>query len=346
MPIIQHCFRPAWWLNNPHLQTLYPALLRKPPPLRRKRERLSTPDGDFIDLDWYGENHEVIAILLHGLSGSSDSGYIIGLQKALMQSGFASVAMNFRGCSGEPNRLARCYHSGETEDIDFVYRTLIQRYPKAIFAAVGFSLGGNVLLKWLGEQGGKAGLSAAVAVSVPLLLNECATKLDNGFSRVYRKHLLDELKLYMRVKQRFLQANGLETEADKLVRLGNLADIQSFWQYDDRVVAKLHGFKDVHDYYRRSSSRQFLSKIRVPTLVIQAVDDPFMTPAVLPAADELAPRVQLEVCSGGGHVGFVASRNRYRADYWLEQRIPLFFRKYLPDSGHCAELEQGGLTSL
>lgn len=331
MPISQHCFRPAWWLNNPHLQTLYPALLRKVPPLQRKRERLSTPDGDFIDLDWYGENKGVIVILLHGLSGSSESGYIIGLQRALQQCGFASVAMNFRGCSGEPNRLARCYHSGETEDIGFVHQSLSQRYPEAAFAAVGFSLGGNVLLKWLGEQGDKVNLSAAVAVSAPLLLNECATKLDNGFSRIYRKHLLDELKHYMHAKQRFLQTNGLEAEADKLAGLGNLADIQSFWQYDDRVVAKLHGFSDVHDYYRRSSSRQFLAAIRVPTLLIQAEDDPFMTPAVLPSADELAPLVQLEVCSGGGHVGFVVSRNRCSADYWLEQRIPLFLRKYLPD---------------
>lgn len=331
MPITRHYFQPAWWLNNRHLQTLYPALLRKVPSLQRTRERLSTPDGDFIDLDWHGENHGVIVILLHGLSGSSRSGYIIGLQRTLHQNGFASVAMNFRGCSGEPNRLARCYHSGETEDIDFVYRTLGQRYPKAVFAAVGFSLGGNVLLKWLGEQGDKAGLAAAVAVSVPLLLNECATKLDHGFSRVYRKHLLDELKRYMHTKQRFLQANGLETEADKLASLGSLADIHSFWQYDDRVVAKLHGFKDVHDYYRRSSSRQFLLAIRVPTLVVQSEDDPFMTPAVLPSADELAPRVQLEVCSGGGHVGFVAGRNRCSADYWLEQRVPLFLREHLPD---------------
>lgn len=324
-------FKPAWWLNNPHLQTLYPALLRKVPPIQRTRERISTPDGDFIDLDWYGENRDVIVILLHGLSGSSQSGYIVGLQQGLLQSGVASVAMNFRGCSGEPNRLARCYHSGETEDIDFVYRSLRQRYANAVFAAVGFSLGGNVLLKWLGEQGDKAGLAAAVAVSVPLLLNECATKLDHGFSRIYRKHLLDELKRYMHGKQLFFLANGLEAEADKLASLGSLADIKSFWQYDDRVVAKLHGFRDVHDYYRRSSSRQYLKSIRVPTLLLQAEDDPFMTPDVLPDADELAPSVQLEIYGGGGHVGFVAGRNFFRAEYWLERRIPKFLRKHLPE---------------
>lgn len=333
MPITQHCFRPPWWLNSPHMQTLYPALLRKFKPMQRMRERLSTPDGDFIDLDWYGDNTRVIVILLHGLSGSSASGYILGLQQSLRQAGMASVAMNFRGCSGEPNRAARCYHSGETEDIEFVYRTLRKRHPESLFAAVGFSLGGNVLLKWLGEQGSLSGLSAAVAVSVPLVLNECATKLDQGFSRIYRKHLLDELKRYMHEKQRFLQQNGLEVEADRLVRLGTLSDIKSFWQYDDRVVAKLHGYADVHDYYRRSSSRQFLASIRVPTLVIQAADDPFMTPAVLPAADELSPQVELEIYSGGGHVGFVSARKLFKPEYWLDSRIPLFLRKQLANQG-------------
>jgi predicted alpha/beta-fold hydrolase len=241
--------------------------------------------------------------------------------------------MNFRGCSGEPNRAARCYHSGETEDIDFVYHSLRQRYPGSSFAAVGFSLGGNVLLKWLGEQGDKARLSAAVAVSVPLLLNECASKLDKGFSRIYRKHLLDELKCYMNNKLRFLQKNGFAAEADKLVKLGELSGIKSFWQYDDQVVAKLHGFTDVHDYYRRSSSRQFLSAIRVPTLVIQAADDPFMTSAVLPEAGELSPQVELEIYSGGGHVGFVSSRKLFKADYWLDSRIPLFLREQLVNQG-------------
>ncbi|MCQ8104030.1 hydrolase [Methylomonas sp. SURF-2] len=324
MPITRHVFRPAWWLRSPHLQTLYPALLRKIKPLPRTRERLITPDDDFIDLDWYGENAGVIVILLHGLSGSSESGYILGLQKALLQAGMASVAMNFRGCSGESNRAARCYHSGETEDIDFVYRCVRQRYPDSVIAAVGFSLGGNVLLKWLGEQADKATIAAAVAVCVPLLLHECASKLDKGFSRIYRKYLLDELKRYMDIKRRSLRQNGFQTEADKLNRLGEWSGIKSFWQYDDRVVAKLHGFIDVHDYYRRSSSRQFLSAIRVPTLVIQAADDPFMTPAVLPEAAELSRQVELEIYSGGGHVGFVGAGKLLKAEYWLESRIPQY----------------------
>lgn len=329
MSITQHHFQSAWWLSDPHLQTIFPALLRKPASLERVRERLTTPDGDFLDLDWYGADRSVVVILLHGLSGSSESGYILGLQKALQTHGLSSVAMNFRGCSGEPNRLARCYHSGETEDIDFVYCTLRQRYPEAALLAVGFSLGGNVLLKWLGEQGSAVRVNAAVAVSVPLVLSECATRLDSGFSKIYRKYLLDELKDYIRLKHRHLLKIGAHTEAEKLKQLGDLTGIRSFWQYDDRVVARLHGFADVHDYYRRASSRQFLSSIRVPTLLIQARDDPFMTQAVLPSFGELSSQVKLEVYPGGGHVGFVAGKKCFKPGYWLDQRIPAFLLHHL-----------------
>ena len=272
MPLIHCHFKPAWWLNNRHLQTLYPTLMRKTPPLKRQRERLITPDGDFLDLDWHGESKKNIVILLHGLSGSSHSSYILGMQHALKQYGFSSVAMNFRGCSGEPNRLARCYHSGETEDVAFVYQNIRHRYPMSALAAIGFSLGGNVLLKWLGEQESNVEMFAAAAISVPLVLSECASQLDHGFSRIYRKYLLGELKCYIQSKKHYLKRNGLIDEVEKLSQLGDLSPIDSFWKYDDRVVAPLHGFKDVHDYYARSSSRQFLSTIRVPTLLIQSQD--------------------------------------------------------------------------
>lgn len=324
MSIIHHCFEPAWWLNNPHLQTVYPALLRKPPTLMRKRQRLFTEDGDFIDLDWYGDDDRAIVILLHGLAGSSQSGYILGLQHVLKQHGFSSVAMNFRGCSGEPNRLARSYHSGETEDIEFVYQSLRQQFPKSALAAVGFSLGGNVLLKWLGEQGCKVKLFAAAAICVPLVLSACATRLDHGVSRLYRGYLLNELKRYIEIKKRHLLTKGWVTEAEKLIQLGDLSSVQSFWQYDDLVVARLHDFKDVNDYYRRASSRQFLPKIRVPSLLIQARDDPFMTPDVLPSVDELSSAVELEICSNGGHVGFIEKWRGFGHCYWLEKRIPAF----------------------
>ncbi|HBA65185.1 MAG TPA: hydrolase [Methylococcaceae bacterium] len=318
-------YQSPWWLKTAHLQTVYPALCRKPAiNLNIRRERLRTPDNDFIDIDFCGEGRSPLVILLHGLTGSSQSGYIKGLQTVFRQQGWRSVALNFRGCSGEPNQLARCYHSGDTEDIDFLYRILRQREPETSLAAVGFSLGGNVLLKWLGEQGSNVTLSSAVAVSVPLVLNICATKLDRGFSKIYRDRLLVELKEYLDTKLNYLVGIGRHEEADKIQRLGDLSSVKSFWQYDDRVVARLHGFEDVHDYYRRSSSRQYLKAIRVPTLLIQAFDDPFMTPAVLPSPDELSPSVMLEVTQGGGHVGFVEGCNPLKPKYWLERRIPRF----------------------
>ena len=279
---------------------------KTPPPPGLRRERLITPDHDFIDIDWCGEGKQPLIILLHGLTGSSQSGYIKGLQRTLLAQGFRSVALNFRGCSGEYNHSARCYHSGETEDIHFLYQTLRQREPDTPFAAVGFSLGGNVLLKWLGEQGNTLKLFAAIAVSVPLVLSTCATKLDNGFSKIYRKNLLRELKHYVRAKQQHLEMLGKRQEAAKIEELGDLSRIKSFWEYDDRVVARLHGFKDVQDYYQRSSSRQFLKSIAIPTLLIQAVDDPFMTEDVLPDFDELSSSIHLEITQGGGHVGFIA----------------------------------------
>lgn len=336
--ITQSTFKPAWWLKNAHLQTIFPAFFRRRrPPETLRRERLSTPDKDFIDIDHCGEAGQPIVILLHGLTGSSESGYINGLQHTLAKLGLRTVAMNFRGCSGESNRLARCYHSGETEDIHFLYQTLRKREPETPIAAIGFSLGGNVLLKWLGEQGDRLDLFAAIAVSVPLVLNICASKLDNGFSKIYRKSLLNELKQYVRLKLRHLERLGIEEEAEKIRQLGDLAGINSFWQYDDVVVAKLHGYRDVHDYYQRSSSRQFLKSITIPTLVIQAADDPFMTVEVLPEEHELSPTVHLEIAQSGGHVGFVTGAYLFRPRYWLEQRIPEFITQHLkfcrPQSG-------------
>lgn len=325
--LIKSTFKPAWWLHNAHLQTLYPALLRHPPSPSIKRERLITTDNDFIDIDFCGTGQQPLVILLHGLTGSAQSKYIKGLQVALLKQGMRSAALNFRGCSGEYNHSSRCYHSGETGDIDFLYRTLRKREPATAMAAVGFSLGGNVLLKWLGEQGNNVELFAATAVSVPLVLSACANKLDNGFSKVYRASLLRELKDYVRLKQQHLESLGNSVEAEILRQIGDLDDISSFWQYDDRVVAKLYNFANVDDYYQRSSSRQFLQTIAVPTLIIQAQDDPFMTPEVFPELAELSSTVSLEITPAGGHVGFITGNNPLQPHYWLEQRIPDFLQE-------------------
>ncbi len=318
-------FKPAWWLRNPHLQTLYPALFRNVSAPILRRERLITPDNDFLDVDWCGEGDEKpLVILLHGLTGSSQSIYIKGFQQLLFKQNFRSVALNFRGCSGEANHSARCYHSGETNDLQFLYQTLREREPQTPFAVIGFSLGGNVLLKWLGEKGQCVDLFAASAVSVPFVLSECATKLDAGFSQFYRANLLRDLKRYIATKHAHLEKIDVQHEAKKLKDLGDLSKIKSFWDYDERVVAKLYGFKNAHDYYATSSSRQFLKKITVPTLIIHAADDPFMTKNVIPKPNELSKFVQLEITEQGGHVGFVAGKNPFKPIYWLEQRISDF----------------------
>lgn len=303
--------------------------MRRPPRLALRRETLATPDGDFLDLDGFGPERGPLAILLHGLSGSSRSVYILGLMDALARHGWRSVAVNYRGCSGRPNDTAWGYHSGATADLDHVYRTLRAREPTTPMAAAGFSLGGNLLVKWLGETAEACGLIGACAVSVPFLLAECATRMDQGFSRLYRDLMIRELKAYVRHKHNHLTRGGRSAEAARLAALGSLDPIRSFWQFDGQVVAGLYGFADAADYYAQSSARRFVPRIRVPTLLIQADDDPFTTATCPPNPDELPPWVRLELTRGGGHVGFVAGNLPGRPTYWLEQRIPAFFNHLL-----------------
>jgi predicted alpha/beta-fold hydrolase len=254
------------------------------------------------------------------------------------QCGWRALVMHFRGCSGEPNRLARSYHSGETGDLQTVVTWLRQREPETPLAAVGYSLGGNVLLKWLGEQGERAPLTAAVAVSVPFQLAGAAERMQQGFSRVYQWVLL-----------RSLRRNALRKFRDwhpPPVDLARVRRMRSFWSFDDGVTAPLHGFADVHDYYRRASSRQFLAAIRVPTLILQARDDPFMTASVIPSAAELSPATTLELSEHGGHVGFVEARPRWRVGYWLERRIPLYLASKLDPGAGLASVGEPGAERL
>lgn len=330
MPILHKSdFKAAWWLANPHFQTVWPALFRRQTRLPTKRERITTPDNDFLDIDWCGPESGPLVILLHGLSGSTQSSYVVGIQRALLESGFRSAALNFRGCSGEMNQSSRCYHSGETTDLNFLFQLLRAREPKTPIGIVGYSLGGNALLKWLGEQGTKAQLFAAVAVSAPLLLNICADRMDKGFSRLYRNRLISELKDYIHQKRLHLRRHDCHIEAEILDNLGDLKTIRSFWQYDDQVVAQLYGFKGVHDYYHQSSSRQFIKDITVNTLIVHAVDDPFMTPGVIPEENELSGSVLLEITQNGGHVGFISGNIPGKHYYWLEKRIPEFLGQHL-----------------
>lgn len=309
-------FRPAWWLPGPHLQTLWPVLFRRRGRPALERERLELPDGDFLDLDWNGAefSENPIVLLLHGLEGSSASPYAWGLLAAFEKRRWPAVLMHFRGCSGEPNRLARSYHSGETGDLARVVGELRKRFPDRALFAAGVSLGGNVLLKWLGETGTHAPLAGAAAVSVPFDLGKCADRLEKGFSKVYRRFLVHEL--HCKIRSKFTAWQTSPVDLDKL------ADWRTFREFDDNVTSPLHGFGGADDYYRRSSSGPFVKHIRIPTLIVQANNDPFLPGSVMP---DLSSSVRLEASPQGGHAGFVAGTIPGRPRYWLEERIPAFF---------------------
>ena len=315
-------FKPAWWLPGPHLQTLWPTICgRRIQPIPFESERIELPDGDFLDLTWVRKNESgPIVILLHGLEGSIRSPYAKGMMQAIYHQKWRGVFMHFRGCSGEPNRLARSYHSGETGDVSHLAEILKERDPKAKLAAVGFSLGGNVLLKWLGETGDQSPLCAAVAVSVPFELQNAANRIQRGFSQIYQRHFLK--CLYKRLSYKF-------EHYPAPFELPPFMDVNTIWEFDDKVTAPLHGFMSAKEYYDKSSSRQFLKKITVPTLLLQSEDDPFMTPDVIPHQHELSKAIQLEVCQSGGHVGFVGGKVPWRPEYWLEDRVPKFFEEHL-----------------
>ncbi len=311
-------FKPAWWLPGPHLQTLFPHLFRKRNLPTLRRERIELADGDFLDMDWSENRGGPLVLLLHGLEGSIRSHYATGLISSLRGCGLQVVLLNFRGCSGEPNRLARSYHSGDTGDLDQVLRRFQAQVPQRLLYAVGVSLGGNVLLKWLGENQDQSRIQKAVAISVPFELNTAALRLEQWFSRVYQAYLLRKLRRSTRSK-----AQRMALPID----VSGLSLIKSFREFDDRVTAPLHGFDGVDDYYRRSSSRPFLKNIKTPTLILHARDDPFMTPSAIPQEDELGPGVQLEVSESGGHVGFVGGSLPWKPHYWADRRICDYFHR-------------------
>lgn len=315
-------FKPAWWLRNSHLQTLWPAMLRSTAKnLPIVRERIELPDNDFIDLDWLGKDQTgPIVIILHGFEGSIESHYAKWMMQALASYDLRCVFMHFRGCSGEANRLPRGYHSGETTDVSLITKLLRKREPNTALGAVGYSLGGNVLLKWLGETGEYNPLKAAVAISVPFELHKASNRIQQGFSRVYQWYFLKCLR--QRLLSKF---QHVPPHVDPSV----LATANTIYELDDKYTAPLHGFTNVDEYYSASSSRQYLRFIRVPTLILHAKDDPFMTEDTIPTTAELSDRVKLEVTEYGGHVGFVGGNYPWRPEYWLEKRAPIFLKEHL-----------------
>ena len=321
--VIPGAFRPHPLVRNPHLQTLLPTL-RPMPKVALRIERRELPDGDFVDLGWCGDsaigsaaglNSAPLVVLLHGLTGGFESKYARGLARVLLAMGWRAVILKFRGAGPEPNRLARHYHHGDTEDLREVLALLRRREPDTPMFAVGWSLGANVLLKYLGEEGEGTPLTAAAAVCAPFQLQPCAEKLRTGFSRVYQRHLMGELQRMIKRKHEIVP---LPIDWDKF-RMA-----KDFFDFDNAATAVLHGFRDAYDYYERSSSGRYLRGITRPVLAIHAKDDPFMVPEIVPQASALPPNVTIELCEFGGHVGFCAAGPNHGVRWWLEERLPDF----------------------
>ncbi|MCJ7765034.1 MAG: hydrolase [Thiovulaceae bacterium] len=309
--------------SNPHLQTVLPSLLNKYRAAHFVHERFDLEDGDFLDLAWHQLptlDLRPIIVIFHGLEGSVYSPYAFRMMEALDATGFNSVVMHFRGCFSESNSLARAYHSGDTGDARAFLKTLVQNYPGRALGAIGYSVGGNMLIKLQGELGEASPLFGAVSVSAPVRLGLTADFLNAGTSRLYQKLLLGDLKesLLKKFDQHdYEKLIGLKKEdVDKL---------NSFREYDDHFTAPIHGFRGATEYYEESSSYDYIFKIAKETLIIHALDDPFMPRSVLPEEETLPPKVSMEVSENGGHVGFVGG-SIVRPYYWLETRIPEFFR--------------------
>ena len=312
-------FRPARWAPGPHAQTLAARLLRPPGPELR-RERLVTPDDDFLDLDW-GEDpgdDAPIVLVVHGLEGSARRRYVRNVCRELSRAGLWPVALNLRGCSGEPNRALHFYHSGKTDDPMFVVETIRSRYPGRRIGALGFSLGGNMLLKLMGERGdgGRNLLDAAVAMSVPYdLAAGCALLERTAMGRAYSGYFLRSLKSKLELKRDRLGA---------VVDLEAAAVARTIWEFDDRVTAPLHGFASAAAYYEQCSSIRFLDGIGVPTLLLHAVDDPFLPAASIPVDEaERNPAVHLALETRGGHVGFLEG-SPWRPSFWGDEEAARF----------------------
>lgn len=322
-------FRPAPWLRNRHLQTIYSAMpwARAPRPLLVS-EWLELPDGDVTAVDWLPETKPDMArpmlAILHGLEGSAKSSYCRQLLHAAASRNWRAAVLHFRDCGDYRNRLPRRYHAGETDDVRYFLEQLVRDGQRGPILAAGYSLGGNVLLKYLGEGGGDTPLAAAAAVSVPLNLHLSSEALNRGFSKFYQSYLLKRMK--QAVRRKF----NPDTAA---FDWHQAMSARSFAEFDDAVTAPLHGFNGKDDYYDRASACRYLGGIRRPTLIINALDDPFMTRDVIPDQATLSDCVAIELSERGGHVGFIDGGTPWQPHYFLPGRILRFMDSVMVGGG-------------
>jgi predicted alpha/beta-fold hydrolase len=324
--IVPSQFNPPWWAKNRHVQTIFPRFIQKRAKLTYRREKLSLPDGDFVNLVWAGDvlRSKGIVTMFHGLEGSIHSHYINDMAANLLDQGYSVVLMHFRGCGGEPNNSPRSYHSGETQDAWYFLNWLEQKFPETCKAAMGFSLGANMLLKLLSEQPKQPIIKAAMAVSVPFKLDLCAKSINKGFSRVYQAYLLKSMINNLLRKMQHIDYRGLIKVNEKQIR-----NFKSFRDFDQHITAPLHGFADADDYYQQSSSTYVLANITTPTLVLHAKDDPFMHGSIVPNAATLSPNVCLELSEKGGHVGFMYG-SPWRPKNWMHHTANHFLAPFIP----------------
>ena len=325
MPILANpAYRPPFPFTSGHVQTLYPTLLRRPPHTHPQPERIETPDGDFIDLDWHyssADRNDRLAVVSHGLEGNARKKYPLGMARILTENGWDVICFNFRGCSGEMNRLPRFYHSGITDDLHTVlcHGLAVGNYSKA--ALIGFSMGGNQTLKYLGENPSLVPpeVAGAVVFSVPCMLADSVTVMDGWHNRIYMKYFMKSLIEKVRIKADMFPG---------LIDTAGIEDIISFIPFDDRYTAPLHGFSDAADYYASCSSRQFLTAINRPTLLVQANDDPFLAQSCYPLREaEASDYLHLEIPDFGGHVGFMGKW--HETHYWSEKRTVSFLSEHV-----------------
>ena len=302
--------------RNAHIHTILPNLIRKVANVSYRRERIATPDDDFLDLDWSEVGGETVAVIAHGLEGNSKRSYVLGMGCTLNAAGISAVAWNFRGCSGAANRQLRLYHNGAIDDVHTVVAHAARRYPRVVL--VGFSMGGNMNLLYLGKQASALPeqVAGCAVFSVPCDLTDAAIELERRANTIYMKRFLKLLHEKVRMKQvQFPQAID-----DRDYRA-----IKNFKQFDDRYTAPLHGFAGAEDYWEKCSCRPWLSEIGVPTLIVNAADDPFLGGGCYPVAECAAnPQIALEIPRHGGHVGFV--HDRVNGRYWSEERTVEFIR--------------------
>jgi predicted alpha/beta-fold hydrolase len=293
-------------LFNRHLETIYPSLFRKPKFIEAQRERIATPDQDFLDLDWYGNGSSRLVIISHGLEGNSKRSYVLGMARAFLQLGYDVLTWNYRGCSEELNRQPRFYHSGATDDLHTVVASVLEKDDYKNISLIGFSLGGNLTLKYLGENHSSVKfIKQAVVISVPLDLGSSSDVLGRPVNWLYTKRFLMSLK-------KKVVSKALVVDLPIVLNLDSVSNLREF---DDRVTAPLHGFKDADDYYKRNSSLPFLPKISCPTLILNARNDPFLSPACYP--ERIAnPAIQTLYPAHGGHVGFTLFNQN--GLYWSE----------------------------